>query len=264
LSKQVVLCLAVALGSSILGFTNSFFLEKPSLQNQALSHPSDPESEESQPATQLGESAGSVSQKSDVLSEANDIDQSIVHNRTSRDLVLECYEKGVWRFDKCRNQFVSEIKCLVSHKQLFLSFFITLCGPTPSFTKPFSQQVSSHRNHPLVHQLRDEDSQSRVVFQPEEGIDETIEAEFPIRHASHNRTARDANNPCFHYIEARTWDSCRQKYVDKVHCYSTHAACYRALAQGYSYPACQVVFGYPQAKYISKCAALPIDCQCAS
>ena len=149
-------------------------------------------------------------------------------------------------------------------QQLFLSFFIILCGPTPSFTKPFSQQVSSHRNHPLVHQLRDEDSQSRVVFQPEEGIDEKIEAEFPIRHASHNRTARDANNPCFHYIEARTWDSCRQKYVDKVHCYSTHAACYRALAQGYSYPACQVVFGYPQAKYISKCAALPIDCQCAA
>ena len=149
-------------------------------------------------------------------------------------------------------------------QQLFLSFFITLCGPTPSFTKPFSQQVSSHRNHPLVHQLRDEDSQSRVVFQPEEGIDEKIEAEFPIRHASHNRTARDANSPCFHYIEARTWDSCRQKYVDKVHCHSTHAACYRALAQGYSYPACQVVFGYPQAKYISKCAALPIDCQCAA
>ena len=149
-------------------------------------------------------------------------------------------------------------------QQLFLSFFIILCGPSPSFTKPFSQQVSSHRNHPLVHQLRDEDSQNRVVFQPEEGIDEKIEAEFPIRHASHNRTARDANNPCFHYIEARTWDSCRQKYVDKVHCHSTHAACYRALAQGYSYPACQVVFGYPQAKYISKCAALPIDCQCAA
>ena len=117
----MVLCLAVTLGSSILGFTKSFFLEKPSLQNQALSHPSDPESEESQPATQLGERARSVSQKNDVLSEANDIDQSIVHNRTSRDLVLECYEKGVWRFDKCRNQFVSEIKCLVSHKVCYKS-----------------------------------------------------------------------------------------------------------------------------------------------
>ena len=155
-------------------------------------------------------------------------------------------------------------KYIFQFQQLFLSFFIILCGPSLSFTKPFSQKVSSYRNHPLVHQSRDEESQGRDVFQPEEGIDEEIEAEFPIRHASHNRTARDANNPCFDYIEGRKWDSCRQKYVDKVHCHRTHGACYGALAQGYSYPACKVVFGYPQAKYISKCAALQIDCQCAA
>ena len=32
----------------------------------------------------------------------------------------------------------------------------------------------------------------------------------------------------------------------------------------YKRNALEVVFGFPQAKYISKCAALPIDCQCAA
>ena len=121
--------------------------------------------------------------------------------------------------------------------------------------------MSFRQNHPLVHQLRHEDSQSDVL-QPEEGIDENIE-ESPIRHASHNRTNGDASNPCFHFQE-RTWDSCRQKDVYKARCHSTHASCYGAVAQGYSTTACEVVFGFPQAKYISKCAALPIDCQCAA
>ena len=89
-------------------------------------------------------------------------------------------------------------------QQLFLSFIIILCGPSLSFTKPFSQKVSFRQNHPLVHQLQHEDSQSDVL-QPEEGIDENIE-ESPIRHASHNRTNGDTSNPCFHFTE-RTWDS---------------------------------------------------------
>ena len=86
-----------------------------------------------------------------------------------------------------------------------------------------------------------------------------------ISHQSvaHNGTAGGADNPCL-YDRGMKWDSCRQKYVQEVHCRSTHAACYGALAKGYSYPACKVVIGYPQAKYISKCAALPIDCQCAA
>ena len=111
------------------------------------------------------------------------------------------------------------------------------------------------------HQLQHEDSLSDVL-QPEEGIDENID-ESPIRHASHNRTNGDASNPCFHFTE-RTWDSCRQKYVYKAHCHGAHVACYRAMDRGYSYPACQVVFGFPQSKYNSKCAKLPIDCQCAA
>ncbi|CAH3022392.1 unnamed protein product [Porites evermanni] len=86
-----------------------------------------------------------------------------------------------------------------------------------------------------------------------------------ISHQSvaHNGTAGGANNPCL-YDRGRKWDSCRQKYVQEVYCHSTHAVCYGALAKGYSYPACKVVIGYPQAKYISKCAALSIDCQCAA
>ena len=82
-------------------------------------------------------------------------------------------------------------------------------------------------------------------------------------HASNNRTNGDASNPCFHFTE-RTWDSCRQKYVYKAHCHGAHVACYRAMDRGYSYPACQVVFGFPQSKYNSKCAKLHIDCQCAA
>ena len=158
-------------------------------------------------------------------------------------------------------QFLNTHILFFEFQQLFLSFIIILCGPSLSFTKPFSQKVSFRQNHPLVHQLQHEDSQSDVL-QPEEGIDENIE-ESPIRHASHNRTNGDASNPCFHFTE-RTWDSCRQKYVYKAHCHGAHVACYRAIDRGYSYPACQVVFGFPLSKYNSKCAKLPIDCQCAA
>ena len=158
-------------------------------------------------------------------------------------------------------QFLNTHILFFEFQQLFLSFIIILCGPSLSFTKPLSQKVSFRQNHPLVHQLQHEDSQSDVL-QPEEGIDENIE-ESPIRHASHNRTNGDASNPCFHFTEG-TWDSCRQKYVYKAHCHGAHVACYRAMDRGYSYPACQVVFGFPQSKYNSKCAKLPIDCQCAA
>ena len=139
-------------------------------------------------------------------------------------------------------------------------YYYTMWSQPVIYQTVFAKE-SFRQNHPLVHQLQHEDSQSDVL-QPEEDIDENIE-ESPIRHAPHNRTNGDASNPCSHF-EERTWDSCRQKYVYKARCHSTHASCYVALAQGYSTTACEVVFGFPQAKYISKCAALPIDCQCAA
>ena len=139
-------------------------------------------------------------------------------------------------------------------------YYYTVWSQPVIYQTVFAKSVI-RQNHPLVHQLQHEDSQSDVL-QPEEGIDENIE-ESPIRHASHNRTNGDASNPCFHFTE-RTWDSCRQKYVYKAHCHGAHVACYRAMDRGYSYPACQVVFGFPQSKYNSKCAKLPIDCQCAA
>ena len=155
---------------------------------------------------------------------------------------------------------------------MIFSIIVVLSCSTLCLTKPLFPETPFLYNHTATHQSRDQDYNSEdAIVQPELKYFGNAESEvtssleqFLNKHVVSNRTARDANNPCFYYIEARTWDSCRQKYVDKVHCHSMHTACYGALAQGYSYPACKVVIGYPQAKYISKCAALPIDCQCAA
>ena len=153
---------------------------------------------------------------------------------------------------------------------IFLLIVVLSCS-TLCLTKPLFPEMPFLYNHTATHQSRDQDYHLKdAIVQPELKYIENAESEvtssleqFLNKHVVSNRTARDVNNPCFEKAEKK-WDSCRQKYVFKVHCHSTHAACYGALAKGYSYPACKVVIGYPQAKYISKCAALPIDCQCAA
>ena len=126
-------------------------------------------------------------------------------------------------------------------------------------------------NYTATYQSRDQDYYSQdAIVQPELKYIENAESEvsssleqFLNKHVVRNRTARDVNNPCLQKT-VKTWDKCRQKYVYEVCCHSAHTACYGALTQGYSYTACKVVIGYPQAKYISKCKALQIDCQCAA
>ena len=126
-------------------------------------------------------------------------------------------------------------------------------------------------NYTATHQSRDQHYHSEdAIVQPELKYIETAESEvtsslekFLNKHVVSNRTDRDVNNPCFEKTE-RKWDSCRQKFVYEVHCHGRRPACYGELAQGYSYPACKVVISYPKAKYISKCAALQIDCQCVA
>ena len=153
---------------------------------------------------------------------------------------------------------------------IFLLIVVLSCSSL-CLTKPLFPEIPFLHNHTATHQSRDQDYYSQdAIVQPELKYIENAESEvtssleqFLNKHVVSNRTARDVNNPCFDK-EVRKWDSCRQKDVYEVHCHSTHAACYGALAKGYSYPACKVVIGYPQAKYISKCAALPIDCQCAA
>lgn len=172
---------------------------------------------------------------------------------------------------------------------MVLPLIVLLICFTLCFTKPLTSEIQISRgqtnySHELRDQVfkshdqqspqRDQDSQSGDqrsqtqgnVFQPDKSIKyevTSIVKNVLDKHVTSNRTARDANNPCFDHME-RKWDSCRQKDVYKVHCRNQHVACYRAMNQGYLYPACKVVFGYRQAKYISKCTALPIDCQCAA
>ena len=126
-------------------------------------------------------------------------------------------------------------------------------------------------NHTASHQSRDQYYHSQdTIVQPGLEYIENAENEvtsskegFFNKHVVSKRIARGVNNSCFDK-EVRKWDSCRKKYVYEVHCRKHHVACYEAVAQGSSYPACNVVSGYPQAKFISKCSALQVDCQCAA
>lgn len=152
-------------------------------------------------------------------------------------------------------------------QQLLLSLIVILNGSSRGFTKPLTQKLSSSRNLIFHHRLREQDSQAQVdVFEHEakESIDEKDKVAKTEEEVAYNRTARDDDfKPCLKNSKIK-WDSCRQKFVEEVYCFSTHPACYRALTQGYSYTACKVVIGYRQVKYHSKCPALQIDCQCAA
>ena len=82
--------------------------------------------------------------------------------------------------------------------------------------------------------------------------------EMPL---AHNRTTRQANNRCLLRIE-RVWDKCRGQLVDRYQCRSQHVSCQQAIPK-HNKPKCETVYGYPQAKFVSLCASLPIDCRCA-
>ena len=192
------------------------------------------------------------------------------------------------------NQFLD---CLF--KQMFLSLIVVLCCSNLSFTKPLSQEMpslSNAANNPQslgqASQPQGDATQTKENINQKSGVKnsvngflnrpvahnhtardhESISQEsdvtsgvdgFQNRPMAHNRTARDALHPCFSHTEIK-WDSCRQENVTEVHCKSQHVACYSALAHGYATPACKTVIGYPQAKFISKCAAVQMGCQCAA
>ena len=104
--------------------------------------------------------------------------------------------------------------------------------------------------------------QPKESFSQESGVKNGVNG-FLNTAVAHNRTARDAVHPCFSHMQIR-WDSCRQDYVAEVHCSSQHVTCQSALAHGYATPACKTVIGYSQAKFVSKCAAVQMGCQCAA
>ena len=153
---------------------------------------------------------------------------------------------------------------------MILSLLIVLSCTTLCLTKPHSTEMPFLHSHTTSHQSRDQDYHSQgATVQPElkyidneNEVTSRIEPVFYKRAVSH-RTTRNTNGSCIKSKKLK-WDSCRQKYVSEVNCHSTSPACYGALAQGYSTTPCKVVIGYPQAKFISKCKALQIDCQCAA
>lgn len=132
------------------------------------------------------------------------------------------------------------------------------------FTKPFFLHMPLLHNQIFNHQPRDQDPEPQgEAFKSEESISQESDdtsgtGAFLGMPAAHNRTARDVNHPCVSRI-IRAWDSCRKSYVDKVQCLSTHIFCLPVKVP----PKCKTVYGYPQAQFISKCAMLPIGCQCA-
>ena len=78
---------------------------------------------------------------------------------------------------------------------------------------------------------------------------------------AHDRIARSAQ-PCISKV-VREFDSCRNLWVDKVECKGRHPACNYVIPI-HRVPKCDTVYGFRNAKFVSKCSALPIDCQCAS
>ena len=108
-----------------------------------------------------------------------------------------------------------------------------------------------------------------MSFQQEEnksqGVFVTGDSEtFLDKPSEHNRTTRQANHWCVKSIE-RTWDKCRNKFVDRFKCYTEHVSCLKPNSM-FVKPSCQTVYGFREAKFfiVTKCKSLPIDCKCAA
>lgn len=79
--------------------------------------------------------------------------------------------------------------------------------------------------------------------------------------SAHDRTARNTH-ACVSGV-VREFDSCRNLWVEKVECKGRHPACNHVIPK-HRIPKCQTVYGFRNAKFVTKCPSLPIDCQCAS
>lgn len=137
------------------------------------------------------------------------------------------------------------------------------------FTKPFFLDIPS--SQAFHEQSRDQDIQPQGDgFQLEESTDQEsgfasgVEM-FLDSPTAHNRTSSDVKErlPCFSHM-VKKFDWCRRRFVNHVHCLKKHVACFRAINSVYRAPSCQTVYGFFEAKFVSKCHSLPIDCQCAA
>ena len=135
-----------------------------------------------------------------------------------------------------------------------------------AFAKPLYPEMPFPRSQPFNQHSQGQESQHEDnVFEPVESIrqesnhtsDVTGFLEGP---SAHNRTAR--NTHWCVSVQVREFDSCRNTWVDKVHCKRSHPICSHVVST-HGTPKCQPVYGFSNATFVTKCPSLPIDCQCA-
>ena len=134
-------------------------------------------------------------------------------------------------------------------------------------TKPVFLEIPLLRSPAFKHNPQGQDSQPLSdAIEPEENISQesnitSDENGFLENPTAHHRIARNAH-PCVSKV-VRAFDSCRNLWVDKVECKGRHPACNYVIPK-HGVPKCHTVYGFRNAAFVSKCSALPIDCQCAS
>ena len=143
----------------------------------------------------------------------------------------------------------------------FIAYFNVVCGKPQFLEKPFlgsqafNQQSEDQDSQPLSHAIEPEESISQESNHTSDGNG------FLESPTAHNRIARNAH-PCVSKV-VREFDSCRNLWVDKVECKGRHPACNYVIPI-HRVAKCRTVYGFRNAMFVSKCSALPIDCQCAS
>ena len=133
--------------------------------------------------------------------------------------------------------------------------------------KPVFLEMPLLRSPAFKHHPQGQDSQPLSnAIEPEENISQeknitSDENGFLENPTAHQRIARNAH-PCVSKV-VRAFDSCRNLWVNKVECKGRHPACNYVIPK-HGVPKCHTVYGFRNAAFVSKCSALPIDCQCAS
>ena len=142
------------------------------------------------------------------------------------------------------------------------TYFNVVCAKPLSSEMPFLRSQVFFNQH-----SQGQDSQPVVdAIEPEESISQesnhtSIGNGFLERQTAHDRIARNAH-PCVSKV-VREFDSCRNLWVYKVECKGRHTACNYVIPI-HRVPKCHTVYGFKNTKFMNKCFALPIDCQCAS
>lgn len=151
---------------------------------------------------------------------------------------------------------------------MVLSITVILSVCTICLTKPLSPKIPFLRNSTFNQKLRNQETQPNTdAFQPEantnqESIVGSVVNDFLDRPTPRNRTTRDAGHPCVSRT-VRVYDWCRKAFAYHVQCLASHVSCYQAISTQ-KYDKCNTVYGYWKAKFIGRCSALPIGCQCAA